>query len=114
MADNRDVFDGRLQRIGRKHSQLAHGYELHMQDDGLIVARPKRPRSYVPPRSLALFFIGFLAFKGVLIASLGPIAYDEKLDALHQGTVIEQAGAWVMMPDPVSREVGARLAPVLR
>ncbi len=114
MADNHDAFDGRLQRIGKKHRQMAHGYELYIQADGLIVARPRRFRGPVPARSFVTFVAGLLLFKGILIASLGPLAYDERVTTLRGGTILEQAGAMIMVSDPVSRDIGGFLAPVFR
>ncbi|MBB93563.1 MAG: hypothetical protein CML68_03010 [Rhodobacteraceae bacterium] len=114
MSSDFDGFDQRLHRIERSRRRMANGYELQMQNDGLIVARPRRSRSLgVSPRVVILAVAGLLAFKGFLIAALGPVAYDERVDKLWNGTVVEQAGAWFMQMDPVSREIGARLAPYL-
>ncbi|WP_428928141.1 hypothetical protein [Marinibacterium sp. SX1] len=115
MSGDFEGFDARLRRIERNKRQLANGYELHMQNDGLIVARPRRSRSLgVPPRAIILFIAGVLLFKGILIASLGPLAYGERVTALGNGSIVEQAGAWVMQIDPVSAEIGARIAHYLK
>jgi len=50
---------------------------------------------------LAVLFLGFL-FKGFLFAYLGEAAYGERVATLQDGTVLEQAGAWVMQPDPIT------------
>lgn len=114
MADNHDAFEGRLQRIEKMHRQLASGYVLHVQDDGLIVARPRRARATIPVRGIVLFIAGFLLFKGVLIASLGQVTYDDRVTALAGGSLLERAGAWVMLADPISRDIGGFLAPAFR
>ena len=93
---------------------MANGYELHMQSDGLIVARPRRARSIgISPRAALMFIAGFLVFKGLLIAALGPVTYEERLAGLSQGSTLEQAGAWVMQIDLVSREVASWITPYL-
>ena len=38
MSDDFKGFDARLRRIDRNHRAMAHGYQIHMQRDGLIVA----------------------------------------------------------------------------
>lgn len=114
MSDGFERFDDRLQRIERKRRTMAKGYELHMQSDGLIVARPRRARgSRISPRGVVLFFGGALVFKGVLIASLGPVAYEERVSALTAGTALEQAGAMIMQMDPIAREIASWITPYL-
>lgn len=114
MSDSFEGFDQRLRRIEHKRRKMANGYELHMQNDGLIVARPRRARSSrVSPRSVILFVAGFFAFKGLLIASLGSVAYDERVTTLMGGTMLEQAGGWTMQADPLSREISRWIAPYL-
>ncbi|MGV6847084.1 MAG: hypothetical protein ACWA5A_01765 [Marinibacterium sp.] len=115
MADNFDEFDGRLQRIGDKNRRLLSGYVLHVQNDGLIVAKPRRGRlAALPLRSMLNFIAGLLLFKGVLIAALGPLAYDERVADLRSGGLFEQAGGWIMIADPISRDIGGFIAPVFR
>ncbi len=114
MSDSFEQFDGRLKRIERKRQTMANGYELHMQNDGLIVARPRRARnSRISPRAVIMFLGGALLFKGVLIASLGPVAYEERIAALADGSAVEQAGAMVMQIDPIAREIASWITPYL-
>ncbi|MGR3805815.1 hypothetical protein [Marinibacterium profundimaris] len=115
MSDSFAGFDARRRRIETKHGKLANGYDLHMQKDGLIVARPRRTRGLgVTPRVLILVVAALLGFKGFLIAALGPMAYSDRVERLGAGSAFEKAGAWVMQADPVSREIGAALAPYLK
>ncbi|MEM8730981.1 MAG: hypothetical protein AAGF79_13800 [Pseudomonadota bacterium] len=114
MSDNFEAFDQRLRRIDRTRRKLANGYEMHVQTDGLIVARPRRMRSIgISPRAFILFFAGLFLFKGLLIAHLGTVSYGERVLDLSQGSVIEQAGAWAMQIDPISQEVASVVAPYL-
>jgi len=43
-----------------------------------------------------------LLFKGFLFAYLGEVSYLERVAALQSGTLMEQAGAWLMQPDPAT------------
>jgi len=61
-----------------------------------------------------LFLLALLAFKGFLIASLGPDAYNERVDKLQNGTMIEKAGAWVMHIEPASDFIAQQIGPILR
>ncbi|WP_245834206.1 hypothetical protein [Yoonia maricola] len=73
-----------------------------INSDGLIVAKPRLYRPRFPLKGLlAVLFLGFL-FKGFLFAYLGEAEYVERVAALEGGSVLEQAGAWIMQPDPVT------------
>ncbi len=95
-------FDKRLKRIVRQHDKMANGVVARVNSDGLIVAKPRLYRPRFPLKGLlAVLFLGFL-FKGFLFAYLGEAAYGERVATLQGGSVLEQAGAWVMQPDPVT------------
>lgn len=95
-------FDKRLKRIQRRHDKMANGVVKTVNSDGLIVARPRMYRPRFPLKGLiVVLFLGFL-FKGFLFAYLGDAAYSERVAALQSGTVMEQAGAWIMTPDPAT------------
>jgi hypothetical protein len=61
---------------------------------------------------LAVLFLGFL-FKGFLFAYLGEAAYGERVATLKGGSVLEQAGAWVMQPDPITALAADGIALIL-
>ncbi len=95
-------FDKRLKRIVRRHEKMANGVVRSVNSDGLIIAKPRLYRPRFPLKGLlAVLFLGFI-FKGFLFAYLGEAEYVERVAALQSGTVLEQAGAWVMQPDPVT------------
>ncbi|NIZ13343.1 hypothetical protein HCZ87_08075 [Phaeobacter sp. HF9A] len=86
-----------------------------MRSDGLIVVEPRRVvRSRISGRSLILFVCVILAFKGFLMATLGPANYDYRVEKLRDGSLVEQGGAWIMQADPASAMIAERLAPLLR
>ncbi|MFQ1699159.1 hypothetical protein ACJ5NV_01055 [Loktanella agnita] len=91
-----------MKRIVRRHDRMQHGYVKAVNSDGLIVARPRVYRPRFPLKGLVtLLVIGFL-FKGFLFASLGEAAYADRVASLQQGSIMEQAGAWVMHADPAT------------
>ncbi|WP_296423660.1 hypothetical protein [Yoonia sp.] len=102
MAQANVPFDKRLKRIVRRHDRMARGVVRTVNADGLIVARPRVYTPRFPLKGLLLLVaIGFL-FKGFLFSYLGSGAYADRVTSLQQGTVMEQAGAWIMQPDPAT------------
>lgn len=95
-------FDKRLKKIVRRHEKMSNGVVRTINSDGLIVAKPRLYRPRFPLKGLlAVLILGFL-FKGFLFAYLGETAYGERVATLQSGSLLEQAGAWVMQPDPVT------------
>ena len=95
-------FDKRLKKIVRRHDKMSNGVVRSVTNDGLIVAKPRLYRPRFPLKGLlAVLFLGFL-FKGFLFAYLGEAAYVERVATLQGGAVLEQAGAWIMQPDPIT------------
>jgi len=107
-------FENRLRKLMRKHRAMGRGYTTRLLADGLVVAEPRRQISPVSGRAVAIVFITFVLFKAFLVASLGVPQYSERLDRLSLGSVVEQAGAFVMYPDPLTERVAQKFAPVLR
>ena len=63
---------------------------------------------------LVWLYVGFFfLFKAFLMANLGLGVYEERVARLGQGTVVEQAGGWVMQPDPVSVAIAEQISSVL-
>lgn len=95
-------FDKRLKKIVRRHEKMSNGVVRTINSDGLIVAKPRLYRPRFPLKGLlAVLILGFL-FKGFLFAYLGETAYGERVATLQSGSLLEQAGAWVMQSDPVT------------
>lgn len=114
MSTSHLEFENRIRRLLRKHLAMTRGYTARMRPDGLIVAQPVRASSPISLRAVVLFCGVFILFKGFLIASLGPTTYDERLAKLENGSIVEQAGAFAMKPDPLTALVAAQLRPILR
>ncbi|NNK68468.1 MAG: hypothetical protein HKO95_17220 [Rhodobacteraceae bacterium] len=99
---NMQDFYRRMDRITRHHRKLSQGYVTTMNEDGLIVAEPRTLRRIVPWRSLLFTLFVVMAFKGWLFASIGPAAYEARVISLQNGSLVMQAGAYVMTADPVT------------
>ncbi|QFT59084.1 hypothetical protein FIU94_09630 [Sulfitobacter sp. THAF37] len=114
MVETHDHFVARLSKLGKKHAKMTHGYVTRVGRDGLITVTPRRRRRGFPFKLLLMFALGFLGLKTFMVASVGPVTYNERLAKLEKGTVVEQAGAKVLAIDPVTEKLSAMTGPVLR
>lgn len=115
MSDAQLQFQNRLRHLERKHHKtMTRGYSTKMRPDGLIVVKPNRAKSRISGRSILLFVAAFILFKGFLIANIGEVGYQDRIDRLKDGTSVEKAGAWVMQIEPASTWVAQKIGPVLR
>ena len=92
-------FEKRLRRIVKNHQRMANGVVHSVNSNGLIVARPKIYNPRFPLRGLLLLVATAFLFKGYIYTSLGQATYDDRVARLAEGSMIEQAGAWVMHAD---------------
>ncbi|MCI2400484.1 hypothetical protein [Aliiroseovarius subalbicans] len=107
-------FNKRLRNIDRKHQKLSRGYVQLVERDGILVPKARRStRRGFPFRGLLLTLAVFLVFKGFLLAQIGPITYQDRVEKLAAGSAIEQAGAWAMHADPVTLWVAGQLKPLM-
>ena len=113
--DTRYEFEKRLGTLNRRHMAMGRGYEAVVRHDGLIVMKPKRRimRRNFPVRGLALLLIGFCAFKGFMLASLGDVTYNERVAKMANGTPVEAASAWVMQIDPLTEFMAGFIKPLI-
>ncbi|MEO1638385.1 MAG: hypothetical protein AAFU41_03975 [Pseudomonadota bacterium] len=114
MAQANVPFDKRLKRIVRRHEKInSAGAVKTVNSDGLIVARPRLYKPRFPLKGLAVvLFLGFL-FKGFLFAYLGDEGYAERVATLQGGSALEQAGAWIMQPDPATAFIAEGIKTIL-
>ena len=115
MVNSKLQFNNRLHLLGRKHSKMANGYTTQMRADGLIVVKPRHvARRGFPLKGLVLLALGLFAFKALILASVGPDGYGERVAKLENGTFVERGGAWVMQADPATQVLAQLMGPVLR
>ena len=83
-------------------------------EDGVIVLTNHRPEAAITLKGFTLLVAVFLAFKGFVIAYLGLDVYSAAIQKLEYGSLLEQAGAFIMRPDVVSQAVAGQLLPIVR
>lgn len=114
MVETRQSFEQRLTTLGRKHAAMGHGYITQLRGDGLIVMQPKRRMGRgFPIRGLFTLVAGFFVFKGLMLASLGDITYNERVAKLQQGGHLEQFSSYMMQIDPVTEFAAGFLEPLV-
>lgn len=107
-------FNQRVNRIDRMHRDLSRGSVARIRPDGLIVIQPYRPSFHIPAKAVIILVLALLGFKGFLLANIGPDGYRDRVELLSEGTIVEQAGAWVMQIDPVSKMIANKIGPIMR
>jgi len=110
---NFNNFGRRIRRLDRTRRAMDRGFSARVRADGLVVVEPRRARVRLPFAPILLTVAALILFKGVLLASVGGDAYQDQLVTLRSGSVLEQAGAWVMQADRISTFVAERIATVL-
>ncbi len=106
-------FDDRLNHIVRRHSKMSNGVVRSVNEQGLIVARPRHYTPNFPFKGLLIVLTISIFLKGFLLAGIGEAAYAERIAELQTGSAVEQMGAWVMRSDPLTVIVSNGLAAVL-
>ncbi len=109
-------FDQRLRVIEKAHRRGGRkAYMPIAASDGIVVLRKPQSRlSKLPLKGVFYLVLGFALFKGIAIAQYGPQGYENRVQEMREGTMVEQAGAWFMQPDRISVFLGAQIAPHLR
>ncbi|KMK68141.1 hypothetical protein [Puniceibacterium sp. IMCC21224] len=113
MDDALRKFEKRHRAVTKKHRQLAQGYVTKLGRNGLIQHHPRRNLPGASPRSIVMIALGFFAFKGLLLHSMGEVEYLARIATLTQGSLVEKAGAFMMQIDPVTRWGLEQLTPFL-
>ena len=110
MSDTFAQFEKRLDSLERKHRELAKGYVAKINPDGLITVEPKPKRAGVFLRLVLTVVVGFVIFKSITLAIIGPTTYNERIQALADGTGFEKVCAWIMQIDPLTQAVATFLS----
>jgi hypothetical protein len=116
MSDSFSEFNSRVGKISREHARKEDGYIISIRKDGLITFKPKKRyyNSSLPIRGCIFLIIGFILFKGLILAHAGTAVYETRLSQLKVGTVIERAGYYVMQVDPVSQAIATQMRRFLK
>ncbi|SFJ71528.1 hypothetical protein [Celeribacter neptunius] len=92
-------LEKRLTKIEARRRALSHGAVYSVNQDGLIIARPRRRGMRRPLHLVIVALVGVLLFKAMLFASIGAGTYNARVATLSEGTAIERAGGWLMHAD---------------
>lgn len=107
-------FETRMRRLGKTHARMyANGIVRKMGKDGLISAYPRRRMPRFPLKGFAILVLAALLYKATLLAWLGDAVYQERVDTLAAGSVVEQGGAWLMQVDPATTFLSGMIAPLV-
>ncbi|ABG31687.1 hypothetical protein CEP88_00570 [Roseobacter denitrificans] len=109
MSDAFTQFEKRRDRLERRHRAPAKGYVAQVDPDGLITISARPTRSGLNFRFIGAAAFGFLAFKALAIALIGPVTYQGRIDALAAGHGFEKLCAWIMQADPISLQIATFL-----
>lgn len=111
MADpNIQDFYGRLYRIRKTYSR-GGGFEAEGTLGRAYFVAPRRRRStlLILVRPLLFLAIFLTLLKAVILSSIGPSAYMDRMATLQNGDRISQAGEVVMQIDPVTRYLADKI-----
>jgi hypothetical protein len=106
-------FEKRMTKIDKRHRQLARGYVMSVNHDGLVIAEPRAHRRGFPWRGLLLILVGALAFKGFLHSQIGATSYQERVVKLSEGNIVEQIGSYAMVADPATLWISSQFTSLL-
>lgn len=110
---NLQNFDKRRRQINNRHFILSQRY-VPTVHDGMVVARPQYRKASFPWIGLVLIVSGLLVFKALLFVQIGPLAYEERVGKLANGTVMEQGGAYIMYADPITIWISGNFSLILK
>ncbi len=115
MVYTRQDFEARVGAVDKKLSRKGRQTVVaHVNKNGIIYTKAKRTRSRLPVRGVLLMIVGFLCFKALMLSANGPAAYEERLLALKEGTVIEAIGGGILGIDPVTQFIADQAGPLFR
>ncbi len=114
MVETYQHFGRRVKLLNRKNALMANGYYTTLRNDGLIVARPIRRHKGFPFKAFFVIAVMFFCFKAFVLSSIGPGAYQIRLSALDNGTMVERAGGWALGLDPMTMAIANKVGPIFR
>ncbi len=110
MSESHAEFHERLAKIYRKEAKGRRPRNrVAINRDGYVIVRGAGRRRGIPWSGLMMVAVAFFGIKGAVMAQYGPDFYSQHVARLDGGSVVEQAAAWTMRPDPVSRWVSVQI-----
>ncbi|KPA20122.1 hypothetical protein shim_36200 [Shimia sp. SK013] len=114
MSESYAEFHDRLAKIYRQQAKTGRlgRKAVAIDRSGYVIVKGKANRRSFPWTGLMMVMVAFFAIKGVMIAQFGPDFYSQNVARMADASVAEQAAAWTMSPDPISRWVALQLKSV--
>lgn len=106
-------FNKRLKKIDKIHRK-GGGFEAEGTLGQSYYTRRARRAARPVVRPVLALVAAVLVVKSIAAASVPPVEYVSRVDALRTGAIWQQASAFIMAPDPVSQTVGGWIAPFVR
>ena len=103
MEDTLSSFRKREIALRNKHVRMSQGYVTRMNRNGLIEQVPDRRLGGFGLSVLLRPGLALIGFKVLALVWLGDTVYAGHVGTLSQGAAHEQAGAWLMQIDPMTR-----------
>lgn len=101
MADPNLVdFYSRVARF-EKARHAGYGFDSHGTLGRSAFTRTSRRRRSLLPMVALVLCAGFL-LKGTIYRSVGPVAYNERVERMASGQGFDRLGGWLMQADPVT------------
>lgn len=97
----RNMMLGRRLAVSRGIESFNH--------DNTILARRRRSRRGVPLVHFTAFVYLVLVLRIFAMAEMGPGNYSARMIQMQDGPLIDRIAAFVMAPDPISRDVALNL-----
>ena len=115
MVYTKDHFNQRIGAVDKKLSRRGRNSIVARVDaNGIVYAKAKRRSRGFPVKGLLLMVLAFFCFKAFMISANGTTAYEERLSALQEGTMIEAAGARLLAVDPLTQLIADQMGPMFR
>jgi len=93
---------------------MTQGFMFRVTPDGLMIPEARRRnRAAVALHSVLIVVAVLFVLKSFMLALLGDETYSDRLATLEAGNAVEEAGAYVMMPDPATTWTARQLSRLL-
>ena len=80
----------------------------------VVAQRKESSLSLAPFKLLALFVALAMIFKALALINVGVVDYEEQLAVLQGGNVVEQASAFALQIDPITKAIFTHAGPLLK
>jgi len=95
-----EQFRGRLAKLDRMHRK-GHGFEAPGTIGRSYYSR-RLPGRIPLWRSLGMIALAVVVVKALILAQIGPISYNQRLETAGGQSVVQQVSIYIMQIDPIT------------